>query len=193
MGNSRIKYTTIKSPKKPNFEPTQTETTPPINLELKRAKWVPGNSAIQGLWGLWWGSCIGGWWLWWWGVELRGFDEREGLREGLGRIEERRWGWLWLWALNNFLVRWYLYHCWGRGALVPLVLVLLWVLLTFLFLILHFFFFFCFSDCCRETQRVVVFIRLGLGLSMAMISFLTEIQPIMFGLYSTHFICCSTF
>ena len=144
MGNSRIKYTTIKSPKKPNFEPTQTETTPPINLELKRAKWVPGNSAIQGLWGLWWGSCIGGWWLWWWGVELRGFDEREGLREGLGRIEERRWGWLWLWALNNFLVRWYLYHCWGRGALVPLVLVLLWVLLTFLFLILHFFFFFLF-------------------------------------------------
>lgn len=190
MGNSRINYTTRKPPKKPNFEPKQTETTPPMNLELQRAKWVPGNSAIQGLWGLWRGNGIGGgwWWLWWCGVELRRFDEREGLREGLRRVEERRWGWLWLWALNNFLVRWYLYHCWGRGALVPLVLVLLWVLLTFLFLILHFFFFF--SDCCRETQRVVVFIRLGLGLSMGMISILTEIQFITFGL---DFICCSTF
>lgn len=33
------------------------------------------------------GGCIG----WWgrWNVELRGFDEGEGLREGLGRVEER--------------------------------------------------------------------------------------------------------
>lgn len=35
------------------------------------------------------GGGIGGWGRWRWSVELRGFDEGEGLREGLGRVEER--------------------------------------------------------------------------------------------------------
>lgn len=138
MGNPSLNCNTVKLPKKKNnFPPKRTEIQlynisqyKYIGFQFKGVNGVPWNGVVGGLCEMrrGRGGCIG----WWgrWNVELRGFDEGEGLREGLGRVEERWRGWLRLWALNDFLIRWYLYH---YGAF-PLLLSLP-VLLLFLFLL----------------------------------------------------------